>query len=1004
MPPLIGAIATAAIGAGVVAGVSLSTVVFAGLTVSHLIFASTLAYGAYQAHQARKDARRAYNRSLTDRNVTLLGADAPWQVIYGEATVAPTIVATLTSGTRDEFKHVVTVWAAHECDSCTDVLIGGVSLGALDGNGYVTSGKYYRTSTAAQFEGATFSAGGVATVSATIGTLLGISVDLGGDNGTEQLPLSAVSVVGNTITIEDKVTYAWWLSRAVTVAYTSSQSNALVRVRHFTGSVNQTADPVLTALLPTEWTATDRGRGLCYSVWTLNLNEPEFQAGPPQMTARWRGKKLYDPRTLTTAWSDNPALAVRDYLLAEYGKRCVAAQVDDASVAEAADDCDVTLAAFGSAKRFTCNGAFRTDQDSDRVLTQLCQSMAGFAVNSGVWTLHAGVWKPPVMALTDADNAGGVESIAAPTQLEVFNGLRGRFFDGDRFDQLTDYPPYRNTAFVAEDGAELWGDLDLPFTNADWRAHNIARIQVERSRGEQMVFPAKLRALEVQAGQRVTLTNSFLDFTDAAFRVVRREWQPGRPVMLHLQHDDETFYDEADAPASLTPASDNNPDPWVVAPPQNVQVYTGDTFAVYTTEGAPLSKVRITLDASTDELVVATGALIVEYRKPDDAAWTRAPLERGDATEVFLPALQDQKVYLLQLRYRNGIGALSDWTAAAVLVQADITPPETVAGLAASGVAGGALIKWTASQRVDYAYTELRIGGTWATGVPLSGGSAGSGTRIAGSEFVWLAPAQGSYTVRAKHVDISGNEGASDAAIALTIGADSLVTYESLSLTLGGGNLVWNSSFEADSNADSVPDYWGSTFFNGAVVSTTMPTDSLTHGTKCLRMEVTSVAGATGRTHLRYLDSSAYYAKVLPGEKIVMSGAFLANNSSYKGALAVRFYDGSFVQVGSEQVQEFTAPSAFTWWRAVGAPITVPATARFARMGVGIARPSTGDTTLSAMRFDAVQLEVGDVATAYAPRADEILVGVVGTDEMAGEAATETAEYTGGSWGRSNMS
>jgi hypothetical protein len=56
-------------------------------------------------------------------------------------------VAILTHGARDEFKHLVCVHAAHECDAIEEVYINGKSLGVLDVDGYVTTGDFFSDST-----------------------------------------------------------------------------------------------------------------------------------------------------------------------------------------------------------------------------------------------------------------------------------------------------------------------------------------------------------------------------------------------------------------------------------------------------------------------------------------------------------------------------------------------------------------------------------------------------------------------------------------------------------------------------------------------------------------------------------------------------------------------------------------------------------------------------------------------------------------------------------------
>lgn len=97
-------------------------------------------------------------------------------------------------------------------------------------------------------------------------------------------------------------------------------------------------------------------------------------------------------------------------------------------------------------------------------------------------------------------------------------------------------------------------------------------------------------------------------------------------------------------------------------------------------------------------------------------------------------------------------------------------PPSDVTGLAASVVTGGARIYWTPAPDVDYAETELRVGGaSWAAGSRLFRGRA--------SEFPWLAPAVATHTLRAKHFDDAGNESVSAASINVTVSASGGVSW-----------------------------------------------------------------------------------------------------------------------------------------------------------------------------------------------------------------------------------
>jgi predicted phage tail protein len=58
-------------------------------------------------------------------------------------------------------------------------------------------------------------------------------------------------------------------------------------------------------------------RGFTYTVIRLDLRQAEFQGGLPDISVLMKGRKLYDPRTGVTAWSQNPALVIYDYLTSE---------------------------------------------------------------------------------------------------------------------------------------------------------------------------------------------------------------------------------------------------------------------------------------------------------------------------------------------------------------------------------------------------------------------------------------------------------------------------------------------------------------------------------------------------------------------------------------------------------------------------------------------------------------------------------------------------------------
>lgn len=798
MPPVVAAVALIAVNWGAVAVAG--TMMFAGLAVTTwtaMIMVSSMVYGQVKARDARRAARNAYNDSVADRNITLMSAEAPWQAVYGECIVGGRVVAMLTSGDRDQYKHLVIVWADHECDAITDVQIAGASIGPLDANGNVTTGKWLKPETLTVNGSYTFSGAGSITLDDVPTELLAVSyLDGVGEGQSEVLVnLATATLVGAVLTVHpDDV--ALWAGRTVDARYVLSHTRPLVRVRHHLGAPGQTADASLLAECPADWSATDVGNGKCYSVVRLDLDEPEFQGGPPALTVSLRGRRVYDPRSSTTIWSANNALCTADFLMAPWGKRALTTMVNWSDVSAAANDCDTPQSSLGGAPLYTCHGAITTDRDPDQVLDQLCQSMAGFVTWTGEWRMQAGVYTAPVMALTDSDAAGSIEIIDTPSGGEVFNGVRGKFFDPGRFNVFTDYPSYWNNALRTADGEELWEDVPLPFTNSSMRCHNIARILVERSRAMQLVFPAKLRALRLRAGQRVTLANSMLGFDGGElniFRVVKKEWRVGQFVNLTLERDHPTFWDLADAPGDLGSPDVLLPDPWVVAAPTGLAAATGDGISQVGEDGTDIVRVRLTWDPSTDNLVTTTGAMEVRAWRNGDPDLISFPDALGSTSGTVIAGLQDRRGYVFAVRWRNGIGAHSDWRFVHVMALADQGLPDDVTGFASAIKPGQVQLRCNPSTSRRYADTELRYSLVLTDGWD----DATFLVREASTEYHFARPANGTYLLLAKHRS-SSNRYSANAAVLTVVVDDSVDPGAGESVIVEysvDGSSGWHSTF-----------------------------------------------------------------------------------------------------------------------------------------------------------------------------------------------------------------
>ena len=93
-----------------------------------------------------------------------------------------------------------------------------------------------------------------------------------------------------------------------------SQYNGKIRINTHLGASDQVADADLVAE-SAKWTSAHRLRGIAYMYVRMEFDADAFPNGVPTFTATVKGKKVYNPATDTTAWSDNPALCLRDYLI-----------------------------------------------------------------------------------------------------------------------------------------------------------------------------------------------------------------------------------------------------------------------------------------------------------------------------------------------------------------------------------------------------------------------------------------------------------------------------------------------------------------------------------------------------------------------------------------------------------------------------------------------------------------------------------------------------------------
>jgi hypothetical protein len=316
-----------------------------------------------------------------------------------------------------------------------------------------------------------------------------------------------------------------------------SRYNGFVRIKRYFGTTAQTADPDLVAetaaLTDGRWTTDHRLQGIAYLYIRFQYNAEAFPNGLPTVSATIRGKKVFDPRTSTTAWSDNPALCLRDYIASDYGLAQPSGSIEDNLVEDAADWCDDVV---DSQKRYTCNGNFVTSFEPSQILSDMLTSMGGLLwYSQGKWRMKAAKYTTPTITLDENDLRSGISLSTRHSRRSNFNTVKGKFKGAESDWQEADYPVVSDPAFVTADN-NLVNTLDfsLPFTTSSKTAQRIANIALRRNR-EQLTFSASfgLKAFQVDVGDFVYVNNTRFGWSNKAFEVTN--WTFGLTEGLDLQ-------------------------------------------------------------------------------------------------------------------------------------------------------------------------------------------------------------------------------------------------------------------------------------------------------------------------------------------------------------------------------------------------------------------------------------------------------------------------------------
>jgi len=659
MPPVFIAIGNV-IAAAWIGGLASLGVGLAAATVLGYGLLAAAAVGLYQ-YQKRK-ARDAYNSQLKDRLVMTATAEGPRQRIYGRARVSGEVIFKSVSGPRKEWYTLVVAFAGHEVDAFEQWYINDLPVTLA---GPVVQESPYGVGQ--RKEPRKFSGVGTGSLLElnTIWPITDAVVTIAGSNGKRiQIPVTIIDADTVQFTVANGVAYE--------LDYIALPYDSFLSILPFNGDPGQDLSAIVKnpgyGADNTIVTSADKFSGIACAVIVLSYDPDVFTSGVPTISCVIRGAKVYDPRTLTTAWSDNPALCARDFALYENGGNCDISEIDEASFIAAANACDVSTS-------YTVNGVAQTqnlyrlgyvaklDQSPEAHMGEMVEAMAGkHAWDGGKLRVRAGAYSAPVVTINESFVAGPISITRGAAQADLVNVYRPMIADSAQGYVPVPIPELRITSYITEDGQELPSELTLGGVNFAPQALHVCGVFARDMReGLTVNVECNLKAFPLQLFDVVRLTIARYGWADKTFEVLAKEFTHGGTIRLSLKETSATIY-QVDAGFSVDTSSNNTAlsSPWDIPQVTGV-VLDSENYLLLQADGTVLTRLRVGFADIQRQAVKIGGWIDVSYSVAGSGVWQMHTVD-GSANEVFVNGLQDGELYLIQVRARSAIYA-GPWSA-----------------------------------------------------------------------------------------------------------------------------------------------------------------------------------------------------------------------------------------------------------------------------------------------------------------------------------------------------
>jgi len=548
-----------------------------------------------------------------------------------------------------------------------------------------------------------------------------------------------------------------------------------IRIKTKLGTTGQSAQSNLVSE-SSKWTSNHKLSGIAYIYARINFDIDAFPNGIPTISALIEGKKVYDPRTASTAFSANPALCIRDYLTeTTYGVGASASEINDTAFTAAANACDenVTLAGGGTENRYEFHGTMQASNSPKKILEEMVTSCGGFiSYVNGKFSIKVAEYDAPSITLTEDNIIDQIGMQTRRSKRDNFNAVKGIFAPSSTNYIAADYPAITSSTFETEDGSERrFLNYNLPYTTSSKMAQRLAKIALFRNRQQvTLQLVCDMTAFDLSVGDNVNVTIARFGFNQKVFQVV--EWNltiksdengaPIQAVHLFLRENNSAVYDWDAEEADFLQDNTDLPDPFDITAPT---LTLSDTVQLFNQKAV---SVLIADVASTSAYA---NQFEVETKKSTES--TYISLGVSSSTRFEFVDVEDGATYDVRARIISALGVKSAFTSAQRVIVGKAAAPADITNFSVNIVSNQAYLAWDAVADADLSHyiirhSPLTTGATYAnanTIVKKVGRPANS----------VMVPAQtGTYFVKA--VDKFGNVSVNaDSSVALV---DALFGYQ----------------------------------------------------------------------------------------------------------------------------------------------------------------------------------------------------------------------------------